>query len=231
MNAVLLAIFTVVVGTATGIFSNIVANKIEPYMKSQTKVIIILFSVLVGASAAIGIASIKEPSSSASSNLPSDERTQSQTSGASDSSFQVQNRDGQVNISIPPVETPERSSSSEELQFFPDGVYLYGKDSGAPSIPGAEYISFQKEGQYIVGVGYEFRTGNSYCFQGTALDNSIVKVTSAILDDDPDASFTSWNYSSRERWSFLDDYSFPIAGGTSSVANKGLEECKLLFIP
>lgn len=64
MRLTLIAIISVLVATASALLSNIIANKLQPHIEHRIRLIVILFSVLVGVAAVLAVAAVYAPSSS-----------------------------------------------------------------------------------------------------------------------------------------------------------------------
>lgn len=62
MSVTLVAILTVLVATALGLLSNIVANKIQPHIEKKTRLLIVLFCVLIVATIGIVIGTSRNSS-------------------------------------------------------------------------------------------------------------------------------------------------------------------------
>src|SRR5258708_33219778 len=61
MRSTVIAILKVVIGTGLGLLSNIVANKIQPHILKRTRLLVIIFSILLGAALVLAVTSVYQP--------------------------------------------------------------------------------------------------------------------------------------------------------------------------
>lgn len=65
-----IAVIAVIVATALGLLSNIIANKIQPHIEHRTRLLIVLFSSLVGISIVVAISLVQSPDAEVKKNGP-----------------------------------------------------------------------------------------------------------------------------------------------------------------